>query len=353
MMLITIHNKLEPFSHISPVAALLPNTLYQVTIYPTLIVFKNFEKTEEFKLFLDLKGPVEPFTIFLDLEKKGLTVKGFSQEGYFCYHLFANEEKVSLLLEKGPKSGIDYSGFKKGTILPKHTLDLPIKPAFPKPTKETLSLGMNKALDFDMIKRRADLKEIFPIWYRLAELIVDQPKTNVGTAKLLENCQELIEKKDRVNLEKAFLKVFKAAFFGMMVPRLNDEYQGIVPLEEKHGASPIYILKEGAKLIRSMFFMESENTFSILPSLPVGFHSGRFINIQTAFGSLDIEWSKKLLRQMVFKAAKDFSLKLNLQKPIDTFRVRLHKKDKGKNYLADDVIPIKANTAYFFDRFQK
>jgi hypothetical protein len=358
-MQIKLQNKLIPFSHTVPIEILLPKTFWKIKIYPTLICFFDMRQQnlqETLKIFLGLKGPVKDFTVFLDLERFEIRVRGESLLGYFSYSIFQKGKEIVFFLEKSFSEGIKFDSFKSGIIFPKEEIVLPLESFdFKSKTLENLSFGIFKLQDFDLIKKRQDMREICPYIYRLSQLIPDSDRKNIGTMSLVKNLEDLINKKDKNNLESSFLTLLKVAFSKTFTPRLSDEdFQGIIPNENiPPSSSSLFILKETARLIREMFFKEDGKIFHILPSLPTSLFCGRFTNIATSFGNLDIEWSKKQLRRMIFKANKDFDLKLQLSSQIKDFRVLSEKKGRGKLFLRDEVIPIKAQHIYYFDHFQK
>ncbi len=153
--------------------------------------------------------------------------------------------------------------------------------------KERLSLGNSKAQDWDLVKRRQDLTEILPIWLRLASLQPETPyKPTAGT--LIETCAHC----DKTEVVPAFLNLFNAGFRGILSPRLfDDDYQGLAPI-----AADLSFFKESGRLIRALFLQETDDTISLLPKLPPEFHSGRFLT-----ETIDIEWTKKLLRRAIIR----------------------------------------------------
>lgn len=304
--MISIAMRLRPFSLRPGTICLIPKTEWQVQVFPTLLRFTNLVTFQTFEQRLDLQGPVLDFGVELDLEK-------------CLVRLYGNRKKIEISAK-----------------------DLPIEPKPFEVGKERLSLGLHKKLDWDLVKRRLDFCEIFPIWFRLGQLVpyVETPK--VGTAALLRPC-------DKMEVITHYRKLFLAGFHGIMAPRLSDDdHQGIIP-EGNFSFSPLGLLYEGSKLIRSLFFSESGNIFSFLPQLPPEFHAGRMIFLQTFFGDeIDLEWSKKLLKRAVIRPKVSREVYLDLQKSIRSFRI-----GKKKWISADKPLALEAGKILYLDRFEK
>jgi hypothetical protein len=138
-----------------------------------------------------------------------------------------------------------------------------------------------------------------------------------------------------------------AGFSGILAPRLSDGHQGIVP-EGDYPFSPLGLLTEGSKLIRSLFFEEKENIISFLPELPPAFHAGRMVSVQTSLGDeIDFEWSKKTLRRVVFRVNVSREVHLDLQSSIKSFRI-----GKKNRMPADKLLALEAGKTLYLDRFQ-
>lgn len=360
MFKLNIGQKLVVFSHIPGKKCILPGSCYCVQAYVSRLIIKNCENessNEEIDILLDIKGPVKNFTISQNLEKCFVEVSGVSNEGYFRYILAVEGNKINLVLFKIPKKSINISinGKNNNSYKKSDVLSFPIKRIKENDSFEKLFLGMNKKLDIEKIAFREDLKEILPIWFNLSQTVPSLDEKIVGTCNLLKDLKEAIENKKDIKMP--FIKAYKACFYDIFVPRLiDDQYQGIYDVDEKipSDSSSFVILTYAKHIIRSMFFEQNDNTLKILPFLFKDFHSGRFLNIYCKdIGSVDIEWSKKLIRRMVLRAKKDTNIKLVLQPAIKNFRVRENNGDRGKLFLKNDKIFIKENNIYYFDRFKK
>jgi len=353
-MKIDISQKLCPFSHQPGTSCLIPFSTWSVQVFPTLLRFSNLSNistSERKEIVLPFQGPIKEFTVVQDLEKGEIRVFGHAEQGYFRYFIFKAEEGIFLKFEKRP--------FALMSQLQNQVCIVEQKQSTCWPSNEKLSLGMHKSLDWELVCRRQDLKEIFPVWLKLADQIPyhGNPLRYQGTAMLIETCEKKMKAAAKNELEVSFLNVFNAAFYGIFTPRLfDDHYQGLIPISEseKPDFSPLDILIHSAKLIRTLFFKEAKDTFSFLPLLPPSFHSGRFINIQTTQGELiHIEWSKKLLRRVIIKTHVQREITLCLQKPIQSFRMRNHLKERGKISDPKQPLLLLPNRVLYLDRFQK
>jgi hypothetical protein len=327
-MNIAIAERLRPFSHAVGTRFLVPGTSWCVRVFPTRLEFSDLEgKGEPFFLLFDFEGPIKEFTAELDLEQSCLCVFGKTRKGFMRYTLCVRGEGVELTMEKTPldKVGIDHSLLSERFFLcrgeskqvcgnVKHTKLL---------KTERLSLGMHKAQDWDLMCRRLDCKEIFPHWFRLSGL--SAASCYAGDFHLLEECRKKIEQRNKEQILEAFEHLFLAAFGGLLVPRLFDsDHQGLTPHQTTapKGISPMPLLVESGKLIRSLFVQEDGGVISLLPCLPTQLHCGRFVGVKTASSvRLDIEWSKKVLKRVVIVPEETQQLYLQLPKGIRSCRV--------------------------------
>ncbi len=416
MKKIKAKQNLTVFSHDSGCELLIPLTLIKAKIFATRLEFYNFKK-QKLLLSIDLrlKGEVKDFTVLQDLKKGLVQVTGFIKKDFFKYQLFLDNIKknkpkktqighIGWLWLKAPKtvSEVVFEREKGRKVAALQKLELPfaLKETefclLPKENFELLSLGSHKKQQMEMLQKRSDLTEILPLWFWLGKMMpgrknlhkLDLKKIKpVGTLKLLQAIEIAISNQDKQQAEKFLLWLFKTGFQGIFMPCLFDaKHQGILETEnnflspncnnisdmqmanvhtdniqkpnnahdkkiQTSAMDVSWILSYGAILIRSLFFQEELNLFKILPVS--NFFAGRFINIQTQFGLLDIEWSKKLLKKMVLKAEKSGRLQLRLQKPLKSFRLLRQGQRKGKILNQNSFIFIEKSKLYYFDRFQK
>lgn len=321
--MIRIASRLKPFSHTPGMGCVIPRSCAVIEAFPTLLRING----KEWKM--PLTGPVRNFTLQQDLERNCAYVFGKAKEGYFRLRIEAHDDGFAIISEKGP--------LENGYLESENTISY-------QQTFERLSLGNHKAQDWDLVQKRMDLKEILPTLFYLGQkvpLIASQPL--MGTATLLKIPQT------REHLEEALLAFVKAAFKKMLVPRLvDDQYQGFVPEGPAMG-NPFFLLQEGAKMIRSLFFQQNERRLLFLPNLPISFDAGRIVGLKAlGIGEIDFEWSKKLLQKMIIRTAISGEVILELQKEIKCFRVG--KKIKLKR---GEPLLLEAGETYYLDRFEK
>ncbi len=306
-MKISIAARLRPFSHEPGVKVLVPGTEHVAQVFPTRIHIAGRE------LILIEKGPLKNFTVTQDLERECITI--FTDA--YSYHLLPSLELT-----------------KKRPIIVEH---------------ERLAMGIHKKPEWEQVRRRADFREIFPIWLRLGQLLqLPEVKIEpVGMFTLLQGCEQAIEAHRPEKILAEFQKLFLAGFHHQMVPRtFDDQYQGIAP-EGESDLSPFYLLQEGARLIRSLFVNTTEKGVHFLPNLPPEFFSGRMTHIPFSLGHLDFEWSKKQLRRVHLHAERSGQLQLRFPPALKRFRFQKHFVSCG------EAIEINSDTTYLLDQFQK
>jgi hypothetical protein len=315
MKKITIAERFHPFSHEIGRKFLLPHTSFSVQVFPNCLYFVDLEeKRKSFSHHFDFVGPLLDFTAELDLERKFLRVFGTTKKGYMRYSIAAKPDGIWLAMEKAPKE-------KPHTqlLLPCHTEILP-------KTEERLSLGVQKAQDWEAVRRRLDCKEIFPLWLSLSHCIPSREvDTQEGNYTLIEECRRKIAGGDKEKIVESFQHLFLGAIDGIFVPRLYDtDHQGILPeTEHQKLLSPLPILAQGAHLIRSLFIQEKEGVIALLPCLPPQFPCGRMTHVQAQKGvTLHVEWTKKSLRRMQISSLHEKEVLLQLPKAIRSCRMR-------------------------------
>jgi len=358
-MKIELFQKYNIFSNVASVL-LIPKTSWKVRIYPTLLILEDLLSHSFIKLKMNIEGPVKEFRIFLNLQKGWIQVQGFSKKGFFRYRIYAVENKICISLDKFFE-GFSFdseNNFSAKIVQDKKLLSFTsdkIDTFEPKMTKEILFLGSTKKQDIELIDRREDMTEVLPILYLWAQFFSKAEKPRSDICSLLDQLEEDVSQKKKEQAEKMLLSIYKVGFSHLMMPRLkDDEYQGIIDEKILPEGNPIYLLNKGYELIRKLFFQNEKNIFHILPCLPKGFHCGKLLNLQIeGFGTLSLEWSKKILKKMVFNCKKDFDLKLKLQSKLNFFRIRTKRREKGRKVSVKETLSLEEGKIYFFDRFQK
>ncbi|NGX62217.1 MAG: hypothetical protein K940chlam9_01711 [Chlamydiae bacterium] len=321
--MIQIASRLRPFSHLPGIASLIPGTEYVVRGFPALLRVENLEGEVLKEMPVEGEGP---FTLQLDLERGCVTYWNSLRRLHILPTLEVVEKKCPPLPETSPH--------------------------------ERLSLGSHKKQEWELIRKREDFRDIFPFWFRLGSSfsLPKRDRGDVGMFSLLKECREAIEVHRPERILPAFQRLYRAGFGGMLVPRLQDtDFHGILPPDSPSpGASPLYLLQEGAQLIRSCFLTTKEDMVFILPNLPPEFPSGRFLHLSIDnLGELDLEWTKKQVRQIHLRAREAGEILLDFPSSLRLFRLRTKRGEKGKRLPCGEPFQIEPGTTYFLDQFQK
>lgn len=382
-MQISIAGRLRPYSHTPGTHCVLPGSHLSLQVFPALIRLEELSSESSFpatEIRLGIKGPMKEFTVRQDLEAGFVLVWGSTPNGFIRYRVTAEKDGVAIKFEKTPKEGLPIScsdskvlslfhnDEEKATPLKekveeKETLFISSNPEersrekAAKPCKERLSLGSHKAQDWDMVMRRQDLREIFPVWLRLGQMSPSlEKKTSLkGTALLFKKCAELSTERKTEFLHEAFLNIFSTGFEGILSPRLEDKFhQGFSLPDVKEKDEPFALLKEGARAIKNLFLKTEGNVIDVLPALPSQFFCGRYLNVDcNGIATLDLEWSKKRVRRISFVAEKDGEIQFKFHKHLKTFRMRKGRKDRGRVMQCGDVLSCIAGKQYLLDNFEK
>lgn len=258
-MRLTVRHRFLPYSHLPGTRAIIPGTPYVVEVFPALIRVAMGDKVHSFPV--DVKGPVDRFTVCQDLEKGRILVTG---EGIGAIEIVHREG----FLHVGP-----------------HRIPSLFAP-WVNPSMEKIHLGANKALDWELVMRRKEPLEYLPVLYQLAQWTPPATAPLQGTAKLLGPKEEELS------------SFFLAAFSSLLVPSFSDLlHQGIIAEESGLQGDPTALLSSFQSLFRSLFFVHERGHISLLPSLPPRFVAGRFVQIPFEGGSLSFDWRKKSVRR--------------------------------------------------------
>jgi hypothetical protein len=311
-----------------------------VQAFPTKICLRDRERECSdgyIEIPLNLHGPVREFTLEQDLERGAVLIWGVAIEGRFRLRLQAVSGAAELWIEKAPPSGIVCSG---KTLHKNDHLFWKIAGSFREhAAQERLSLGSHPARDWESVWRRLDFREIFPVLFHLSN----------WTPNIYPEATSEMEKL----LDKGIEQFLRAAFFGILCPRLiDDQFQGLldnVPVHPRSSPSSL-IVQAGAR-IRSFFVEQNEMQIALLPNSE--FDSGRMTNVQLdKIGFLDLEWSKRRIQRVKILAAHDVSIHLKLSQSLRSFRFStIH--EKGCRQSSDEALDLEAGNIYLLDRFQK
>lgn len=359
-MHIKIDARLRPFSHAAGTQCLLPGSVYAFTIYPQRIIVEALSSPIKLALNLtnNISGPVEKFTVQQDLERGMLSVWGESAEGYFRYEIHPSGEGFVIHVRKQPAKTLVWEFSEKclisdgGNKIAYQSREADSIPPLPSEHLEQLHLGVNKKQDWEQVLRRCKLDEILPFWHRLGQQIAHA--ADCYGASLFEECRKAVAEGDKCRLSSLFINLINTGFEGMLVPQLEDtRFQGL-PLKPIVAKSPLALLSLGASLIRQMFVEQQGTYVKVLPTLLPEFHCGRMINIQlTGIGTLDIEWTKKIMRRMQLKASHDGNILFQYQKELKQYRLRRKKNERGTFLPCGESFAIEKGQIYIIDNFEK
>lgn len=371
-MRITIAERLKPFCHLPGTSLILPGHGYQIQIFPCLIRIyhlKNAIPTLLIEFNLEMKGPVEQFTICNDLEKGRVSVWGKTVMGWMRYHFMSGQAfgGMRLVVERAPEGGLPiYQGKQHYLLHDKEWLDFlnennPAATFLPYqvPPCDRLSLGNHQAQDWELMRRRLSLKEIFPLWHRLGQLIPSvhsSSDANEGSLSLLEACQNSFLSGKPEDAEQTWINLFLAGFHGMFVPQIEDcHYQGLVPIHPVVSSdnSPLVILSQGANLIRQLFVQQEREKVKILPYLLPSLPFGRLLDVPLeGGGKLSLEWTKKTIRRLILKVTQEQEMRFKFRSDVRSYRLRQHPNDQGERKECSSAIFLNKNCTYFLDNFQ-
>lgn len=312
-----------PFSHKPGVELPLPGTTCTVLAFPTRLHILDEKKSMIKEHLFPKERCPEGFTAVLDLERGAVSV-------------FTRSCRVHVL------SNLDVVESRRPPLS-----DAP---------KEQLFLGSLKQQKWEAVFERCDPKEILPLWHKLG-IFLHLPEIMlkpVGLMGLLFELKRVCQAKEHAKLIEPLMHLYKVGFSETLIPKEKDTlYQGIIDDETPLPFSPYYLLTEGAKQIRSLFFIEDSGKFCFLPHLPPECFSGSFHFIETAFGQLHFKWSKKHLFQITLYAKKNGGLSFKLPASIKQCRLRTHAKDRGVIVNSMENFEIKKDVEYVWDRFEK
>ena len=367
-MRISIADRLHPFSHLPGISAILPGWGYQVQVFPCLIRIYCLKKTLPFlltELSLELKGPIHQFTVSNDLEKGKITVSGWTAEGWLRYHMISSQlqEGVRLFVERTPKGGVSISQEQeRHSLHDKEWMDLLGKnlsfQPYQIPACDRLSLGNHKSQDWELVKRRLNLAEIFPILHRLGQLVplTTSQRSKEGTLSLLEACRRSFDEDKPEEAPQTWQNLILGGFKSMLVPQLEDsDYQGFVSPHHflSSDISPLVLLTEGSRLIRHLFFQQEKDKISILPFLLPCLPCGRLLDVPLeGGGAISFEWTKKTIRRLILYVEQDQELTVKFRSHVRSYRLRQDIKDKGESRSCQTPLSLKKNHHYFFDNFK-
>ena len=324
--MIKIRDRFRPFSHRPGAKCMIPKSNWGVEAYPTEI--RIFREEQVIPIYLELTGPVQGFTLEQDLEKEVVRLFGRAKEGYFNFEIAHEGRVITIVLKRGKSIAYRF-GDKRGVLQRHQFLELSVEEASLPFHTERLSLGMNKKLDWDLVIRRLDLREILPVLFFLGQKI--DPCDMQYTEPYLPQ-----------------------QFEGILVP-LRKSRQGLGLKEETIPSTfqVSAVLRKSYEAIRNYFIEEVNGEVAILSNLPSEFVSGRMTCIKTSKAIFDIEWTKRKLRQMRIEALQEGVLSIRWPKEVDSFRLKHRPQEKGRMVNKDEELLLTSGQIYYLDKFQK
>lgn len=362
-MNIEIAERLRPFSSTPGTPFLLPGTSLRLKAYPAALVIDELSHSQPRNVSMirwGVTGPVKHFAVTQDLEKGEVCVQGEGREGYFRYSI--SGPNAVIRGERTPQNGLHYIREEggKGILLQKEEIRLiPEAKTIRRSLSpvERLSFGNHKKQDWDLIRRRNSFSEIFPLWHRIGQTVPHAKETKDGTAALLESCRKAIASGSPDTVLEAFNALYLAGFEGGLSPRLQDtDHHGIGAAEAPIAgdASSLYLVAEGARLIRSLFLQEKDGRVLLLPALPPEFSCGRLVNAGCGIeGQLSFEWTKKMMHKAVFAAVASQTIFFDFGSGEARCRLRRSGSDRGAEYHPGQVVSVAAGEQIWLDRFEK
>ena len=362
-MQIAIAERLKGFVHRPGVRALIPGSSLVAEAYPARLEFYDLgESTPCGEVALTLEGAGEHFTLEQDLERGHLKIFSSFGRKLFRVSLSACEGGVLLLVDKLPYPMAFQSRWRGVEANGALAIGEPVRFGAPlgEPLNfstllgERLSFGSSKALNWDCVSGREEMREILPYWFRLGGMAPSLSSAKIPSSTLLSSLDAAIAERRRSDLIPSLRNLYRAGFGELMVPSCVDEHHlgfSLPPLSKE--SSPLLLLSAGAQLIRSILIDERDGALSLLPLLPHDLPCGRLIRAATSFGELDMEWSCGRMRRCFLNPTLSTELLLDLPKEIRHFRVRYLPHGSGRKVDAGTPFPVFQGRRVFIDRFEK
>ena len=328
--MIKIADRFRPFSHTPGSTCMIPRSGWAVEAYP--LEFRLFYKDQNVLLKLHLTGPVDGFTLEQDLENEVVRIFGKAKEGYFNFQISHLGNLVKVALNRGEQISYNFLG-KDGVLQRGQDLEILSEEAFPKTLVERLSLGLNKKLDWDLVLKRCDLRELYPALFLLGQ------KTRFGTSDFVLNDLALFVKYHFDNL--------------LFPKRQSDNRLGVLSQNIPDDIQLSHLLYKAYAAIRALFILEEDAKIFLLPDLPKEFVFGRLLGLKTGYAIFDLEWSKRKLHKVRIMSLQNGFLSIVFPSDVDSFRIKYKLYEKGKMVSATDRIEIRDGQIIYLDKFQK
>jgi hypothetical protein len=323
-MQISIALRCKPFSHAPGAVCLIPGTIWRIQAFPTHLVFFGPSGENFIYTMASCSDCLEQFTIEQNLDKREINIlRGRLKWSIAGGKVWENGEPV---------------------------LELPSTLSISQMIQtERLSLGVHKAQEWESMRRRLDLMEIFPLWFQMGQITPQRSGREIGVLKLLEECKHLRSLKEKLRLEKLWKLLFLTGFGPMFDPRIHDpEHRGIIENVSPDPDGAIRLVREGADLIRSLLITQDREVWTLLPCLLPHFHSGRFLS-----EALDLEWSNAKLRRVIIHSPYDQEILLDWPEELTSCRIRKDPRLKGERLMRHSLLNLKKGEVLYLDRFER
>lgn len=367
---IEIKAPFRPFCFEAGIEVLIPSSPIKVIVYPAHLVFTSLLVSERESFSIDWHLPEIPnkSMVVQDLERRSINISVRMKTVFFSYHLFFTEKNLWIFMDRCPETGLHFTllsphGSQKRLLQKKER-----HPLFPVTTidiqkkSEKIHFGCYKAQNWPLVRQRALLAEILPLWFFLGQdfsPLACGADRRAGQGEILfGEIAKCIDNGFADRVGSAFLRSFSLLFRGMLVPHPFDFHHFGFPRQalssEHETISPLYVLAQGAHLIRSLFFQEEKNgTQKILPCLPKEIHSGRFVGLQSKNGvTIALEWSKKKIRRVTLEAKDPTRVHLRFFGKETSFRLRKSLQERGVKLSIHSPISMNRKEKVFLDQFQ-
>jgi hypothetical protein len=173
---------------------------------------------------------------------------------------------------------------------------------------------------------------------------------------LLARVSEAIALHRPEHIIPAYRDLFLSGFGHMLIPRAVDEdYRGSLPFDMIPSVdSPLYLLVEGAMLIRSLFVRIRDQEIYLLPNLPPQCAEGRITDVDCpSFGRLSLDWSKKMLKKVILYAERSAEVMLRFPSYVREVRVRIPESGEEFQLPSGDFLALKPHSHYLIDHVRK
>lgn len=357
---IWIRHPLRPFSRLPGTKLLLLHTQWQLTAYPTLLIFSFLgEKTRD-PVYLHLTNckEVESWMVMQDLEKGRIHLFNRGKKGHFSYRLAAEERKLMLRVDRCPDEGVTlFWAGKKKELQRKEAWQIPLTIApFKATAREKIHFGCHKSQDWELIRRRGQLREIIPLWLALSQQIPETCSDRTPMPPMLDELSVLIQKGAQQDIAAVLVRLFRLCFDTMLLPYASDVHHwGSSGQDPELKPVSFALLRYSGALLRSLFFqVDAEGRGIVLPCLPSELPAGRLVGLDRLPGvTIDLEWSKKRVRRLILTAKETKEVRFCFSTKEVSFRFRKTARDRGSTLDVNAPLSLEAGERYCLDCFQR